>query len=295
MSCRKLRYKSLPVWLILFMLLAVGLSGCNWIKGRSGEEPLAKAFNKYLYPSDVMGLIPKESTPEDSIILVKSYIDLWLKKQAVLNRAEFNLPEDKKDLEKQIEEYRTSLLIYEYEKIMVAQNLDTTITNAQIKKYYLDHAEDFPLQHPIIKGVLIKVPATSTKLKEFRKNIKATEDLSYTSLFSLSAEYAESVDSYEEKWINFTLLLQQIPGNLENQEQFLTQYRYLEAEDDQFFYFIKIFDFKLTGEVPPLDYIEHEIRDLLLNRRKIDFLRELEESIYNEAVLQNQVEVYENR
>ncbi|MFO7615931.1 MAG: hypothetical protein R6V75_01625 [Bacteroidales bacterium] len=295
MCFRRSSYNILTSWPILVLLLAAGLSACNFSGRRSGELPLAKAFNRYLYPSDVLGLIPQGTTPEDSTVLVRSYIDLWLKRQAVLNRAEFNLPEDKKNLQKLIEEYRTSLLIYEYEKLMVAQNLDTIITNAQIRKYYLDNSENLPLQHPIIKGVFIRVPASSTKLREFRQNIRASGDLSYTSLFSLSAEYAESIESYEENWTNFTLLMQKIPGNLDNPERFLTKYRYLEAEDDAYTYFVKIYDFKLPGEVPPLEYIEHEIRDMLLNRRKIEFLRELEESIFNHAVMQNQVEVYENR
>jgi hypothetical protein len=87
--------------------------------------------------------------------------------------------------------------------------------------------------------------------------------------------------------------MQKMPGTVQDPGQFLERYKYLEAEDNRYFHFARIIDFKLTGESAPLEYVKQEIRDVLLNKRKMEFLKQLEESIYNEAVIQNEVEVYE--
>ena len=273
--------------------LAVVLTSCGGHR-RNDERPIARAYNHYLYPRDISGLIPSGTQPEDSMRLVKSYVELWLKKKSVVNKAEFNLTDTQKDLEQKIEEYRTSLLIYEYEKLMVAQRLDTTVTDDQIATYYRQYQQNFLLQVPIVKGIYFRFPKTSSKLREFKDLAHSQGELAYKRLIDLGAQYADFTESFEENWLSFSTLMQMIPGSVDDHRQFLQRYKYLEAEDDRFFHFVKIIDYKLPGEIAPPEYVRHDIIDILLNKRKMEFLKELEESIYNEAVLSNQVEVYEN-
>jgi hypothetical protein len=270
------------------------LSSCGIIGRRNDEKPLARAYGHYLYPKEIKGLVPEGSTPEDSTTLVKSYIELWLKKKAVMSKAEFNLTEAQKDLEMQIEEYRTSLLIYEYEKLMVAQSLDTVVTESQISNYFNQYSQNFLLQDPIIKGIYYKISKTTPKLREFQNLARSSDDLAFRRLVDLGAQLAEYTESFEESWLSFNSLMQKMPGSVSKPEEFLNRYKYLEADDGQYYHFVKIIDYKLNGETAPIEYVKQDIRDILLNRRKIDFLKELEESIYNEAVIQNEVEVYEN-
>jgi len=280
--------------LVAGFLLGFVLSSCGILGHRNDEKPLARAFGNYLYPSDIKGLVPEGSAPEDSSTLVKSYVELWLKKKAVVSKAEFNLTETQKDLEKQIEEYRTSLLIYEYEKLMVAQSLDTVVTESQISSYFHQYSQNFLLQDPIIKGIYFKMPKSSSRLREFQSLARSSGDLAYQRLVDIGAQQAEYTESFEENWLSFNSLMQKMPGSINNPEEFLQRYKYLEADDGRSYHFVKIIDFKLPGETAPLEFVKQDIRDILLNRRKMDFLKELEESIYNEAVIQNEVEVYEN-
>lgn len=283
-------------FLAIAVLLIIGFSFSGCFRGkRNNEEPLAKAYGKLLYPSDLKGLIPSGSSSEDSLTLVKSYIELWLKKRAVVNRAEYNLTAEQKNLDDLIEEYRTSLLIYNYEKLMVAQNLDTVVSRDQINNYFLQNSRDFILRDPIVKGLFFRIARSSGQLQDIRDLAQSPGDYSYKRLVNLGAQYADVMESFDDNWTSLVLLMQKMPGNLPDPERFLKQYKFMEAEDAGNYYFIRILDFKLAGEQAPIEYVENEIRDIILNKRKMEYIRELEESIYNEAVLENQVEVYENK
>jgi len=287
-SDRLLRYLSclIPVGMLL--------ASCGLFGERKSEKPLARAYDTYLYPSDISGLVPAGSTSEDSAALVKSYIELWLKRKAVMSKAEYNLTADQKDLDKQIEEYRTALLIYEYEKLMIEQKLDTVVTQNQIESYYHQYSQNFLLQDPIIKGVYFRLLSSSSRLREFRNLANSSGEIAYQRMVDLGDQIAEYSESYEADWISFTSIMQIIPGSVSDPKQFLQHYKNLEADDGHYFHFLKISAYMLPGEIAPLEYVRSEIRDILLNKRKIEFLKEIEEDIYNESVIHNEVEVYEN-
>ena len=90
---------------------------------------MARVFDKYLYKADVAGVIPNGSSKQDSITLAKNYIQNWIKQQVILHKAETNLDEEKKDVEKKLEEYRNSLITYIYEKELIRQKLDTVVSD----------------------------------------------------------------------------------------------------------------------------------------------------------------------
>jgi hypothetical protein len=293
MYCRKSNSDTGLIFILSLAILLPVLSSCNSHSRRKNESPIARAYDNYLYRSDIQGLVPAGTSPDDSAKLVKSYIGLWIKKKAVVNKAEFNLTEAQKNIENLLDEYRTSLLTYEYEKQMVEQRLDTVLSESEVRSYYNQYKQDFLLQDPIVKGVYFRVLRTSGRLNEFRDLAHSYGDLAYKRLVDLGAQVAEYTDSFEENWLSFPLLMQKMPGTVQDPKQFLQRYKYLEAEDNRYFHFARIIDYKLPGESAPLEYVKQEIRDVLLNKRKMEFLKELEESIYNEAVIQNDVEVYE--
>lgn len=289
----RLKFRSCLVNFILLVILIPFFVQCRSGSNRENEKPLARAYGNYLYSSDLRGLVPEGTGPEDSALLVKSYIELWIKKKAVVTQAEFNLTESQKNVDKLLDEYRTSLLTYEYEKQMVEQKLDTVLTESEVQSYYSLHKEDFVLQDAIIKGIYLRIPRSSKYMREFRDLSRSSGELAYKKLVDLGAQAAEYIESFEENWLSFPLLMQKMPGTVQDTKQFLQRYKYLEAEDNNYYHFARIVNFHLPGDTAPIEYVKPEIREILLNKRKMDFLKQLEESIYNEAVIQNDVEVYE--
>src|SRR3546814_8309065 len=61
-------------------ILIVLLVSCS--SAAREELPLARVYDKYLYPSDIEGVVPDEVTGADSVQIIRSYLDNWVR-QAV--------------------------------------------------------------------------------------------------------------------------------------------------------------------------------------------------------------------
>ena len=97
---------------------------------------MARVFEQYLYPSDLKAAIPPGTSDPDSVILAKRFVETWVKDQLMLNRAEQALTEEQMDFEKQIAEYRRSLLIFSFRQKLLQQKLDTAVNKNEIQTYY---------------------------------------------------------------------------------------------------------------------------------------------------------------
>ncbi len=142
----------------VFLILSVLLLGCAKPTAKEGEKPLARVLDHYLYESDMSGFIPAGITGEDSIAMAQDFNERWVRNQLLLNKAELNLTDEEKNVEQQIENYRSSLLIYAYEQSYIRQQLDTVVTEAEIENYYKENQSNFILNGSLIKGVFIKIP-----------------------------------------------------------------------------------------------------------------------------------------
>ena len=156
--------------LMFFLVLAMGfltvLSGGCKRHGTKDNIPLAKVGNTYLYQTDLEGLIPRGTRANDSILISRSYINKWVQTQLLLQEAQNNLPPDKLDFGKQLEEYRNSLIIYHYETEYVKQHLDTVISDNDINEYYQGHLKDFQLKQNIVKVIYAVVNKKDDKGKK---------------------------------------------------------------------------------------------------------------------------------
>ncbi|MCK7534951.1 MAG: hypothetical protein MZV63_30135 [Marinilabiliales bacterium] len=99
-------------------------------------------------------------------------------------------------------------------------------------------------------------------------------------------------DDYDDEWIPFTQLLLEVPLESANQEQWLARNSAVELKDDQFVYFVAIREYKLRNSVAPFEYIRGQVKTIILNNRRNDFLQKLEDGIYNEAVRNSTLKVY---
>src|SRR4030042_4092433 len=151
--------------LILFVIL---LSCKNDIR-LPEEKPVARVLDKTLTVADMQEIFPEGVSPEDSVQIAKNFIEKWVRQQLLLNKAELNLTEDEKDVKEQIENYRSSLLIYKYEQILMKQRLDTTIRSEEIEEYYNQNTSNFLLNQNIVKSIYIKVPRSAPEIYKLRQ------------------------------------------------------------------------------------------------------------------------------
>ena len=277
---------------ILILFLVVFAFSCSKNNYEIEDKPLARVHNKFLYESDIKSLFNSNISKEDSMVVARNYINDWIKKQLLLQKAELNLNEESKDIEKQIEDYRSSLLIFKYKQELIKQKLDTIITNLEIENYYNEFSGNFILNHNIVKALYLKISKEAPEIDKVKRWYKSNDSENLSRLEDYCYQYATKFDDFDNKWIPFNNLLIEIPTNINDQERYLRYNKYIETEDDLFYYFVKINEYSLKSTVQPLEYAQLKIKSILLNKRKFTFIDELENTIYNDALNHNEFIIY---
>ena len=253
---------------------------------------MARVFEQFLYPSDLNMVIPTGTSPEDSVLLAKRHIEIWVKDQLMLHRAEASLTEAQMDFDKQIEEYHRSLLIYTYRQELLHQKLDTVVPESEIQSYYEENNKNFLLNRNVFKGTFVKVPLNAPRLDQLRRWSwnNREEDLDQMEKYCIS--YAESFSNFNDTWVNFATIKVQLPMRISNPARYLNSYRNIETSDRQFRYLVHITDHLTEGEVAPVEMVTDDIINIILNKRKIEFIKELEHRVYTDGITRNQFEIY---
>ncbi len=277
---------------LFFLLIVVALGfGCK-DKQNENKLILARVYDTYLYYDEIADIIPDKLSPEDSSEQVMHLVDLWIKKQLMIRKAELNLTAEQKDVSKQLEDYRASLLIHKYKQKFTNQKLDTAITDEEIENYYNTYSLDYQLAAHSVKALFIKVPVDVPNIEQIRRLYKSERTADITRLQDLVFMSAHKFDNFDDKWIYFTQLLSLLPITVENPEVYLRSNRSIEAQDSAFHYFVLIRDFKLKGDNIPLDFLKNDIKTILLNKKKIDMLNVLENELFNDALNHNNAEIF---
>ena len=266
--------------LIIIVLLA---AGCKNGKVNKQEEPVAKVFKSYLYPSELKDAFPNGINSNDSLAIVKDYIDKWIRSQLLLNKAEQNLTDSEKDVESQIESYKSSLLIYIYEQSFLRQNLDTVVTDKEIEDYYNENQSNFILDEPLVKALFIKIPLAAPELFNVRQWYRSDDPEIINNLEAYCFKNATVYDHFNEEWISLYEVFSLIPASNNLSENALLDRKYLETRDDSYYYFLRIYEAVEQGLVSPLEVVTSDINYIILNKRKIKLINELETSIYSDA------------
>lgn len=277
---------------LVILSLLVSLSGCSLFRGHGNEQPVARVFDQFLYPSDLNGAIPGGSDPQDSLILAKRYIDTWVKDQLMMHRAEQELTDEQKDFEQQIDEYYRSLLIYTYRQKLLQQKRDTVVSEEAISEYYQKNLSNFILGEDVIRGTFVKIPRSAPDQPELRRWSRSNSEDDLDQMEKYSITYAEKYSDFNDSWIYFSTISSQLPMQISQPSRYLTYNKNIETTDADYRYFLHVADHLSEGEMAPLDMVKDEIKNIILNIRKIEFFQDLDQIIYNDAVSRNQFEIY---
>ena len=281
---------------ITLFLTSFALGSCNKVKKEEGKTPVARVFDSYLYKEDLAEIVPAGLSPEDSIARVRNYIDMWVKKQALMKTAELNLAEEQKDVSQELEDYRMTLLISRYKQIFMEQNLDTIITEKQIEDYYNAHPEVFKMVQPAVIAVYIKVLKSFPNLDVIKRKYRSSKERDIEEVKNLCEEAGGEYDDFNNEWIYFSDLILNVPVRIDDREKFLKTNKYIEAEDENYAYFVIIKNYRLKGSTAPVKFVKGQIGVGILNDRKEKLIRELENNIYNNMLDNNEIELmYENK
>ncbi len=282
------------IYLILISSWLLILSRCGYFSKNSNDaDVIAIAFGERLYRSDLEEIIPENVSQKDSIVISQNYINNWIKKKVVLHHAKKNLPEEKLDFEQEIEDYKNSLLIYTYEKELINQNLDTNIKKKEIVKYYEENKDNFELKENIIKVSYIKLPLKSDVANKVRRIYRQDDEKSLEELKELCNTHAVNCFLDTNSWLYFNDLLKEIPIKTYNQEEYLRNHRFIEMQDSMYRYFINIKGFKIKNSISPLVLEEAKIRNILINKRKLQIIENMHNEVFKMALENKDFEIYD--
>jgi hypothetical protein len=275
------------------ILCALTFVACSPSQKEAGDKIVASVEDKNLYASDLAGLIGKGVSGTDSAAMVNNYIEAWARKQALLAKAEKEVELDEQEIERKISDYRYDLMIFELEKEYLQKNLDTSVTQDQIQKYYQENPANFELKQNIVQGSLISLPKGTPDIDKARKWIKQHDDRSLEELKNYCYRYASNYVIGDSTWTDFEGLISNTPfRELPNKTQFLKQNTFAENTTEEGVYLLSIKNYKIASQTSPLSFVRNQVRDIILNQRKTALIRNFEQQVYKEAKENKKIKVY---
>jgi len=276
--------------LIYIVFLALVLSACSLFV--ESDEPVAKVGNKVLTMKELSGYIPNYLDATDSSLWADDYIKKWVQRELLLQKAEDNLKAGMKDVSRELEEYRNSLIVYRYKNELMKQKMDTIVKDIDIQKYFNEHRESFILNRNIVKAIYIKVPLEVSSPENLKDLCASDAKDKVARLNEYCVSYAKAYDRFNDQWVAADMVLKNTPVVITDQDNFLQRNRFSESSDMNYYYIVCIRDYRLSGQVSPIEYVQNDIRNLILSKQKIEFLKQIEKDIYKEGLDKNKVKIY---
>ena len=279
--------------ILVTVFIMIAFYGCSSGGTQAKRIPVAMAGNVTLYYDEIPDQVTDDLSPADSAAAIQNYINKWARRELMFRKAESNLsPGLRNEIETQLEETRVNLVVYEYQRMMMMQNMDTVINREELEKYYSSNGNNFILTSNIVKAVFIKLPVETPGIYKIKTLSRSDKQKDFQELESLCYQFAEKFDDFNEGWITMDRLSLELNEEISNQENFLKRSRYHESADSASVYLITINDYRLRGSIAPFEYVETDIKRIIWNNRRLEYIRDLENGIYNEALKENDFKIY---
>ncbi|MCV6628385.1 MAG: peptidyl-prolyl cis-trans isomerase [Flavobacteriaceae bacterium] len=277
------------------LLLVFLITSCKWLHSEETyEDAIAKAGNAYLFVEEIPEYLHKNVSKEDSIIAVKSYIDKWAATQLLLEKALINLPEEEqRDFDKLVTSYKADLYTRAYKQALMRNALDTIVKVEDMEAFYAQNKENFKLNEKLVKFRYIALPLENASVNQITSKLKRYNEEDAKYLDSIDVQF-KSHSLSTDRWISAQQILQKIPIVAQNNpEKILKKSQFVSLKDSIGVYLIRVEDVLQRNETAPLEYVVGTIRQILLNKKKLEYIKKLEKDILTEAVEKNDFEIYE--
>jgi hypothetical protein len=288
------KQKTLTCCLLIFLtILALGSCG-SFIKDVDENAPLARVDENYLYKEDIAPLLYEGMTKGDSVTIVTNYINNWASKQLLLSKAKINLPEDKlAEFDALVADYQADLYTRAYKNALVAQSADSIVTDTQMKEFYEKEKANFRLKERVVQIRFVHLPKRFLNKSEVVKRLKNFSRPDIAFLDSIGVQF-KKLNFNDSIWVSASRVISEIPPlTLENQDKYLKKSQFFELEDALGVYLAKVVGVRQVNDVAPLSFIEPTLKQVLINRRKLNYIRQLETEVIDEAIKENEFEIYE--
>lgn len=257
---------------------------------KDSDNLIASVNEKVLLRSELLSEMPSQL--EDSTYFVEKFINDWIRRQLMLSHSEINLSVDLVKYEKQVEDYRASLLIFAYQQELINQNFDSAISFSDINDYYDSYISEFDLSNNIFKGRFIIIDKLAPDINFVNSNYKSDNEVIIKELENYCLKYAKEYYIETDKWNYFSSINNKLPRLIDDEVTFLINTDGVFFEDSNYRYYVYIDEYRVKGDTSPLALELDKIKDVLLNKKKVNYLKELEEDLYEIALSKKKINIY---
>jgi len=262
------------------------------LKKEDKNPALARVYEDYLHLDDIVNILPKKISKEDSAVFVNNYTNTWARQKLMLYKAKLNLDQQKLAFDILVEKYKEDLYINKYKEAVVKQYLDTVVTSDDIADFYIKNKQNFKLNEILVQLKYIQFSNDVLNPSEFIKLFKSDnkEDLEKLDDLSLQLKSASLNDSI---WISYNDVLSKIPFlKNEDQNKILKKAHIIQKKDSLGLYLVAIKNVLKRNDLAPISYISPTIKEIILHKRKLNLIKKLEETLINDAIKNKEFEIF---
>tara|TARA_Y100001935_G_scaffold145412_1_gene120191 strand:- start:1356 stop:2195 length:840 start_codon:yes stop_codon:yes gene_type:complete len=268
--------------LLLFIVISCNFNDVN------DSNYIAKLGDEYLSYSEIKNQIPSNTSFQDSLDIASKFIKEWATNKLLIQSAEINLTANEMEsIEEKLKKYRNSLILSEYKNKISKNNPDSLVSADEIKFFYEKNSKNFKLYNEIVQGRYVKLNNKYFNVSEIKRRFKRFSSSDKYFFDSISIQLLNYYFN-DSTWINKDLFFNKIPS-LEDREieRIVKNNLFYVKEDSLALYLIKINKYKNADDYAPLDYIYDRIRELISNRKRIDYLNKIEKELIEDALAKN--------
>ncbi|MBQ0735926.1 peptidyl-prolyl cis-trans isomerase [Aquimarina celericrescens] len=257
------------------------------------KETIARVNQTYLYKEDIQDLVPENASKEDSVNIVNNYINTWATRQLFIDQAKRNLSEEElQEFDELVEKYQSTLYINAYQNAVINKSINMEITEEDLESYYTQNLENFNLNEELVKLRYLHLPPGYGNIVATQRQLNRFNEEDVDELTLKKEEYlAYSLN--DSTWVKLDQVLNKIPIlKKQDRAKLLMSGKYMQLRDSTGVYMVKIKDVLKRREKAPLAYIKPTIRQIILNKRKLELIKKIEKDITKDAVENKQFEVY---
>ena len=283
--------KKVYFWTVLLGLIGL-FASCNQQHDHKGRVPLVGVAGKFLYQDDLQAALPMNLSADDSVLFAENYIKNWVEDVLLFEKAEGNIPGNER-IKSLVESYRKALVMHTYQEALIKQDLANEITQDEVVEFYEKNKQLFVLDKPLVKGLFMKVPLKTSKLSDVRRWYKRNTQEAIEQLEKYSLLNAVTYDYFYDHWRPLEEIEALIPGKTwKSDSDYLKQNPNVELKDTAFHYFLHVEEFQGKGEQKPLDFAEEEIKEILINLKRVEFINAVKKDLYRQASDKNKINYY---
>jgi hypothetical protein len=275
-----------------FLLIPLLLKMCGESEKTDGGVRLAKVGSEEIYLEDAVEGMPIGLSSKDSIAYVKQFVQNRIKEILLYEQASKNIPEGN-NIDDLVEDYRRSLVIHAYQQEMMNEKMQSEINDTVLQVFYENNRDRFLAGHDLVKGVFIKIPKTAPGLDKLRKMYKKSDYKSFQSIETFCVQNGGKVEFFFDHWVLFIDLLANASYDMSNPGAFLSQHTSLDVVVGDYEYLVYITDHIPAGSAAPYDYVKDEVRSVVANMKKTEFIHKFEDDLFRKAEKKGRITFYD--